>query len=60
MEITIPDEVVSDVMEARVLLSTWFKWTTQDEKYLDVQRLQYQVWEIVTSLILKKLQQNEK
>lgn len=50
----LPDEIRQMCIDAHYLQLAWQSWLTIDEKYLDVQRIQYQVWELVMALIIKK------
>lgn len=54
MNIILPNEVIQMSLDAHQLQLTLQSWLTIDEKYLDVQRLEYQIGEIVAALIVKE------
>ena len=56
MEITIPDEVITMAEEIHFYMENGDGGSTPDDMYTEVQRLQYQIAEIVTLLIIRKLE----
>jgi len=54
MEIQLPNEVIQMAIDAHHLQLAWQSWLTPDEKYLDVQRLEYAIGEVVSALIIKE------
>jgi hypothetical protein len=54
MEIHLPNEVIQMALDANQMQLAWQSWNSIDEKYLDVQRYQYHIGEIVAALIVKE------